>query len=106
MAALIDLDLSSNKLEGPIPKTFGNMVALVDLDLSHNKLEGRMYSLQTLHFQNNNFFRELPKSLMNYSSLKLLDVGANRLSRRVPTWTGPKPTTFGCSSVAIKLVHW
>jgi hypothetical protein len=43
---------------------------------------GRMYSLQTLHFQNNNFFRELPKSLMNYSSLKLLDAGENVIHKK------------------------
>ena len=27
-------------------------------------------------------------SLMNYSSLKVLDFGENRLSRRIPTWIG------------------
>jgi EIX receptor 1/2 len=38
--------------------------------------------------QNNSFIGELPKSLKNCSSLKLLDLGENRLSGRIPTWIG------------------
>jgi EIX receptor 1/2 len=38
--SLVVLHLGRNKLEGSIPKAFGNMVALVDLDLSFNNLEG------------------------------------------------------------------
>jgi EIX receptor 1/2 len=73
------------------------MLYLTMLNLANNNLSGRIHNsicdstiqgLETLHLQNNTFVGELPKSLKNCSSLKLLDLGENRLSGRIPTWIG------------------
>jgi EIX receptor 1/2 len=97
------LDLSDNLLFGELPNCLGKMLYLTMLNLANNNLSGRIpnsicdstrqiyyegQGLETLHLQNNSFIGELPKSLKNCSSLKLLDLGENRLSGRIPTWIG------------------
>ncbi|KAE8077809.1 hypothetical protein FH972_016335 [Carpinus fangiana] len=75
------------------------MLNLIMLNLANNNLFGRLFDFiggicdhggrpRTLHLQNNNFIGGLPKSLMNCSSLKVLDLGENKLSGRIPTWIG------------------
>jgi EIX receptor 1/2 len=93
------LDLSNNLLFGELPKCWQKMAYLVGLNLASNNLSGRIpkslgkicwkYSyLKSLHFQNNSFIGELPVSLMNCSSLRVIDFGENKLSGRIPTWIG------------------
>ncbi|XP_059431587.1 receptor-like protein EIX2 [Corylus avellana] len=91
----LSLDLSYNLLSGELPNCWANMPNLFMLNLANSRLSeripdsiGSLYSLHALHLQNNDFIRELPKSLMKYSLLKLLDVGENRLSGRIPAWIG------------------
>ena len=92
------LDLSNNKLSGELPKCWPNM-ARQTLNLANNNFSGRIpecfelnclqdYSLNSLHLQNNSFIGELPMSLMNQSTLEVLDFGENKLSGRIPTWIG------------------
>ncbi|XP_059460339.1 receptor-like protein EIX2 [Corylus avellana] len=93
------LDLSNNLLFGELPKCWPKMANLELLNLANNNLSGKIpesfgkicwkYSfLRSLHFQNNSFIGELPVSLMNYSSLSVIDFGENNLSGRIPTWIG------------------
>ncbi|XP_059461242.1 receptor-like protein EIX2 [Corylus avellana] len=92
------LDLSNNLLSGELPKCWPK-VGPAFLNLANNNLSGRIpeslgknclnYShFASLHFQNNSFIGELPVSLMNCSSLSVIDFGENKLSGRIPTWIG------------------
>ncbi|CAN1180599.1 Leucine-rich repeat receptor protein kinase EMS1 [Linum perenne] len=65
------LDLSNNKLSGPIPSELGNLVVLVNLLLQGNMLDG-----------------EIPSSLANLTSLATLDLGSNRLAGSIPVEFG------------------
>ncbi|XP_060192356.1 probable LRR receptor-like serine/threonine-protein kinase At3g47570 [Lycium barbarum] len=67
MQNMAELSFAENRLEGPIPESFGNMVALESLDLSHNKLSGVIL-----------------KSLVALSNLNYLNVSYNRLSGEIP----------------------
>lgn len=93
------LNLSNNLLFGELPECWENMTALISLNLANNNLYGRIpesfgriclkdNEVKSLHFQNNSFIGELPMSLMNCSSLKVLDFGENKLVGRIPTWIG------------------
>ncbi|XP_059462222.1 receptor-like protein EIX2 [Corylus avellana] len=95
-------DLSNNFLSGELPNCWRDMRLLSKFSLANNNFFGRIpdsfgsicdsvggrSTLETLDLHNNNFIGELPKSLINCSSLELLDLGENRLSERIPTWIG------------------
>ncbi|KAF7842701.1 receptor-like protein EIX1 [Senna tora] len=85
------LDLSLNELDGQIPNKFENLESLAILDLSYNFLSGsipstlgqiqlvRQSSLKELHLNDNNLFGRLEESLVQFSSLEVLDVSSNDL---------------------------
>ncbi|ERN08274.1 hypothetical protein AMTR_s05536p00005200 [Amborella trichopoda] len=61
------LNLSNNLLTGPITKSFGGLLGLTTLDLSHNALSGeippqltRLTHLSLFSVANNNLFGEIP----------------------------------------------
>ncbi|KAK4717731.1 hypothetical protein R3W88_016069 [Solanum pinnatisectum] len=62
LAELINLSLAHNRLEGPIPDSFGKLLALEFLDLSYNNLTG-----------------EIPKSLEALVYLKYMNFSFNKL---------------------------
>ncbi|XP_058736312.1 receptor-like protein 7 [Vicia villosa] len=65
--SLIAIDISSNKINGEIPKIIGDLKGLVLLNLS-----------------NNNFVGSIPSSLGKLSNLEALDLSFNRLSGKIP----------------------
>ena len=74
------LDLSDNRLTGPIPGELGNRVYLTDFDLSNNELTG-----------------PIPVELGNLGELDSLSVFGNPL-------TGPLPREL--IGLPLTLFHW
>ncbi|KAM5573196.1 hypothetical protein ABKV19_012969 [Rosa sericea] len=84
----VHIDLSSNKLEGPIPDVFKSMLSLASLDLSFNQLEGgipkgfqNLCSLESLTLYYNQLSENIEDSVKTLScaenTLETLDLGAN-----------------------------
>ncbi|KAJ8442038.1 hypothetical protein Cgig2_007876 [Carnegiea gigantea] len=98
------IDISNNKLEGPIPDGVSNLTDLVFLNLSQNRLNGsitpkisQLTSLQFLDLSNNQLGGEIPTSLSKVSSLEILDLSNNNLSGRIPLGTqlqGFEPSSY------------
>ncbi|KAL2334889.1 hypothetical protein Fmac_016102 [Flemingia macrophylla] len=88
---LKSIDLSSNSLEGHIPKEFGYLVGLNSLNLSRNNLSGEipfeignLSSLDSLDLSRNHLCGEIPSSLTQIDGLGILDLSHNSLSGRIP----------------------
>ncbi|GMJ05310.1 receptor like protein 6 [Hibiscus trionum] len=62
------LDMSSNRFEGTVPETVGNLVSLQVLNFSHNHLIGH-----------------IPSSLGNLAALESLDLSCNKLVGGIPS---------------------
>ena len=88
---LIDLDLSYNDFNGPIPSQLFNLSYLQYLDVSYNSFSGNIPNeignkteLQELSLQHNNFFGKIPSSILNLKRLETLDLSYNSLSMEIP----------------------
>ncbi|XP_035549706.1 receptor-like protein EIX2 [Juglans regia] len=90
------LDLSSNKLDSPIPHWLSNLSDLTVLNLASSSLRGvfsdavifNLHSLRELHLSNNNQLEgQLPSSLGNLTNLRILDLSGNY-------FIGEKPSSF------------
>ncbi|KAI5335057.1 hypothetical protein L3X38_025190 [Prunus dulcis] len=88
------LNVSWNKLEGPIPST---LLEATFLDLSHNKFSVAAASflgttkdsnLAFLDFSSNHIFGELPDCWIHFNKLVFLDLSKNKLSGSIPEWLG------------------
>ncbi|MCD9644676.1 hypothetical protein HAX54_033086 [Datura stramonium] len=89
------LDLSNNKIHGPIPNWFSNMRwdSLSHLNISHNSLTGHLehlhyYNLESLDLKFNLLQDPLPSSICNMSSLTFLDLSHNYFSDSIPSCLG------------------
>ncbi|XP_059642727.1 MDIS1-interacting receptor like kinase 2-like [Cornus florida] len=113
------LDVSQNKLSGPIPSNIINWSNLEYLDLSRNKLSGPIpykirdwSNLDYLDLSQNKLSGPIPSDIKNWSNLKQLDLSRNKLSGPIPSnirnWSnlkqldlsqnklsGPIPTDIG-----------
>ncbi|KAK9138916.1 hypothetical protein Sjap_009510 [Stephania japonica] len=78
------LQLSNNRLTGPLPSGIGNMSRLIYLHLSNNQLTGnlpvelgKLPNLRMLYLSANVFYGSIPNSLCNITSLEMLDLHEN-----------------------------
>ncbi|XP_017970158.1 PREDICTED: phytosulfokine receptor 1 isoform X2 [Theobroma cacao] len=97
------IDLSCNKLTGPIWPSFGNLKNLHVLSLEGNDLSGtipdsmsEMTSLEELDLSRNKLSGEIPNSLVHLSFLSKFNVSYNELYGDIPS--GGQFTTFPESS--------
>ncbi|KAK3410774.1 hypothetical protein EUGRSUZ_J02813, partial [Eucalyptus grandis] len=87
------LDLSANKLTGPIPIELGKMRQITLLDLSDNRLSGELPSsllscdsLEFLHLRGNLFRGSIPSSLKSLKGIQELDLSGNNFTGKIPNF--------------------
>ncbi|XBH60080.1 hypothetical protein VPH35_114724 [Triticum aestivum] len=117
LRSLLQVDLSMNKLLGPLPSDIGapdltvlslssnyitghvsipicELQNLIFLDLSKNRFVGEfprcpsMPYLTFLYLSNNNFSGNFPPLLRNCSNLIFLDLAMNKFDGALPVWIG------------------
>ncbi|KAK4748425.1 hypothetical protein SAY87_015011 [Trapa incisa] len=88
-----NLDLSHNKLVGPLPTGIGNLKNLGRLDVSDNMLSGEIPSslgscvrLEALYMAGNKFHGGIPSTLSSLKGLQELNLSRNLLSGQIPTF--------------------
>ncbi|KAJ4967024.1 hypothetical protein NE237_018873 [Protea cynaroides] len=96
MSFLSILSLSDNNFEGEIPKHMAMGCSLLSvLELSNNKLRGPVFpqhfnftELATLRLDNNSFSGNILTGFSKCQFLRMLDISNNHLTGRIPTWMG------------------
>ncbi|TXG48068.1 hypothetical protein EZV62_027362 [Acer yangbiense] len=85
------VDLSCNKLTGPIPPQVGNLTRIHTLNLSHNNLTGpipltfsKLEQIESLDLSYNNLNGKIPPQLVELYTLSSFNVAHNNLSGRTP----------------------
>ena len=88
---LVDLDLASNNLSGPLPKELYRITGLSTLQLEDcafsgtiSTLIGRLVDLRELKIANNNFSGTIPTEISNLRSMEDFAVQGNNLYGSVP----------------------
>ncbi|KAK3422750.1 LOW QUALITY PROTEIN: hypothetical protein EUGRSUZ_G03160, partial [Eucalyptus grandis] len=88
---VVNLDLSSNFLNGSIPEELSFLLGLHGLNLSHNHLSGdipigigNMRSLESLDLSNNHISRIIPQGISTLTSLAHLNLSQNDLMGHIP----------------------
>ncbi|XP_048609136.1 receptor-like protein 35 isoform X1 [Brassica napus] len=91
------LDLSNNNFSGLIPPCLGNLNRSLEfLNLRQNRLHGGLpetifESLRTLDVGHNQLTGKLPRSLIHFSSLEVLNVESNIFNDTFPFWLHSLP---------------
>ncbi|KAL6315285.1 hypothetical protein AAG906_000373 [Vitis piasezkii] len=85
------IDLSSNKFQGEIPKSIGNLNSLRGLNLSHNNLGGHippsfgnLKLLESLDLSFNKLMGKIPQELTSLTFLEVLNLSQNNLTGFIP----------------------
>ncbi|XP_020202796.1 receptor-like protein kinase [Cajanus cajan] len=97
-SSLSYMNISENKISGPIPSSLGKFTNLTDVDLSNNKFSGHIPSelgslviLQRLNLSHNKLEGPLPPELSNCHKMAVFDAGFNSLNGSLPSslrnWT-------------------
>ncbi|XP_039166447.1 putative receptor like protein 25 [Eucalyptus grandis] len=92
LTVFTSIDFSSNRLEGPIPDTIGDLKALYFLNLSHNAILGsippvlgNLHQLESLDLSWNYLNGSIPAQLVNLDFLSFLNLSNNQLVGSIPT---------------------
>ncbi|KAM1265480.1 hypothetical protein ACFX15_034679 [Malus domestica] len=93
---VLNIKLSDLGLKGPFPRSVANCTSLTGLDLSSNKLSGplpedigRIISfITTLDLSSNSFSGHIPTNLSNCSYLNVLKLDSNQLNGSIPLQLG------------------
>ncbi|MED6181684.1 hypothetical protein PIB30_021613 [Stylosanthes scabra] len=97
LKSLVIVDLSLNNLTGTIPSCLGSSSqSLQIMKLERNKLFGHLpqmgsAALKMIDVTDNNLQGELPRELVNCTSLEFLDVSYNKINDSFPYWLGSLP---------------
>ncbi|CAL9024160.1 unnamed protein product [Prunus brigantina] len=89
------LSLGQNEFSGQLPKNLSNLSQLEHLDLHDNNITGdfptfltQISSLQVLNLRNNSIRGSISGDLSNHSSLRILDLSNNLLRGNIPLSVG------------------
>ncbi|XP_074284936.1 uncharacterized protein LOC141610640 [Silene latifolia] len=92
-ASFLELKLSHNHLEGPLPLGISKQINLESLSLSRNKFSGVLpdglsgcTGLQYLYMDGNSFHGDIPSSYVSLASLQEIDFSQNNFSGPIPAF--------------------
>ncbi|XP_021729999.1 receptor-like protein 12 [Chenopodium quinoa] len=92
--SLVSIDFSSNKFEGDIPKSLGELGMVCWLNFSQNSLTnhipsslGSLKLLESLDLSNNKLTRNIPQELASLTFLEVFCVSLNQLEGPIPQST-------------------
>eukprot|EP00537_Pseudo-nitzschia_pungens_P019540 CAMPEP_0172412928 /NCGR_PEP_ID=MMETSP1061-20121228/78158_1 /TAXON_ID=37318 /ORGANISM="Pseudo-nitzschia pungens, Strain cf. pungens" /LENGTH=794 /DNA_ID=CAMNT_0013149179 /DNA_START=188 /DNA_END=2572 /DNA_ORIENTATION=- len=89
---VLDLDLSGNRLDGPLPRNIWSMKNLEVIDFHGNDFIGQIPEIEAVHdkmtflaLQDNSLEWRIPESISNLVNLKHLDISANKMTIPFPS---------------------